>query len=163
MEKLDRNILKLLYRNAKLNAEDIAVLLGEDVNLIAVKIKEMEQQGYIRGYKAVVDWDKTDSTYVSAIIQLKVTPKAGLGFEEIAEKVMKYPEVETVYLRSGVYDLHVVVKGKTFQQVAMFVAKELSTIEAVNSTATHFVLRRYKEFEVELVNTDTDDRGNFLL
>ena len=163
MEKLDRNILKLLYRNAKLNAEDIAVLLGEDVNLIAVKIKEMEQQGYIRGYKAVVDWDKTDSTYVSAIIQLKVTPKAGLGFEEIAEKVMKYPEVETVYLMSGVYDLHVVVKGKTFQQVAMFVAKELSSIEAVNSTATHFVLRRYKEFEVELVNTDTDDRGNFLL
>lgn len=163
MEKLDRNILKLLYRNAKLNAEDIAVLLGEDVNLIAVKIKEMEQQGYIRGYKAVVDWDKTDSTYVSAIIQLKVTPKAGLGFEEIAEKVMKYPEVETVYLMSGVYDLHVVVKGKTFQQVAMFVAKELSTIEAVNSTATHFVLRRYKEFEVELVNTDTDDRGKFLL
>ncbi len=163
MEKLDRNILKLLYRNAKLGAEDIAVLLGEDVNLITVKIKEMEQQGYIRGYKAVVDWDKTDSTYVSAIIQLKVTPKAGLGFEEIAEKVMKYPEVETVYLMSGVYDLHVVVKGKTFQQVAMFVAKELSTIEAVNSTATHFVLRRYKEFEVELVNTDTDDRGNFLL
>ncbi len=163
MEKLDRNILKLLYRNAKLNAEDIAVLLGEEVDLVKVKIKEMEQQGYIRGYKAVVDWDKTDSTYVSAIIQLKVTPKAGLGFEEIAEKVMKYPEVETVYLMSGVYDLHVVVKGKTFQQVAMFVAKELSTIEAVNSTATHFVLRRYKEFEVELVNTDTDDRGNFLL
>lgn len=163
MEKLDRNILKLLYRNAKLGAQDIAVLLGEDVDLIAVKIKEMEHQGYIRGYKAVVDWDKTDSTYVSAIIQLKVTPKAGLGFEEIAEKVMKYPEVETVYLMSGVYDLHVVVKGKTFQQVAMFVAKELSTIEAVNSTATHFVLRRYKEFEVELVNTDTDDRGNFLL
>lgn len=163
MEKLDRNILKLLYRNAKLGAEDIAVLLGEDVDLIAVKIKEMEHQGYIRGYKAVVDWDKTDSTYVSAIIQLKVTPKAGLGFEEIAEKVMKYPEVETVYLMSGVYDLHVVVKGKTFQQVAMFVAKELSTIEAVNSTATHFVLRRYKEFEVERVNTDTDDRGNFLL
>lgn len=163
MEKLDRNILKLLYRNAKLGAQDIAVLLGEDVDLITVKIKEMEHQGYIRGYKAVVDWDKTDSTYVSAIIQLKVTPKAGLGFEEIAEKVMKYPEVETVYLMSGVYDLHVVVKGKTFQQVAMFVAKELSTIEAVNSTATHFVLRRYKEFEVELVNTDTDDRGNFLL
>lgn len=163
MEKLDRSILKLLYRNAKLNAQEVATMLGEDPVLVQTKIKEMEQQGYIRGYKAVVDWDKTDSTYVSAIIQLKVTPKAGLGFEEIAEKVMKYPEVETVYLMSGVYDLHVVVKGKTFQQVAMFVAKELSTIEAVNSTATHFVLRRYKEFEVELVNTDTDDRGNFLL
>ncbi len=163
MEKLDKSILKLLYRNAKLTAQEIATMLGQEVDLVRVKIKEMEQQGYIRGYKAVVDWDKTDSTYVSAIIQLKVTPKAGLGFEEIAEKVMKYPEVETVYLMSGVYDLHVVVKGKTFQQVAMFVAKELSTIEAVNSTATHFVLRRYKEFEVELVNTDTDDRGNFLL
>ena len=163
MEKLDRNILKLLYRNAKLNAEDIAVLLGEDVNLIAVKIKEMEQQGYIRGYKAVVDWDKTDSTYVSAIIQLKVTPKAGLGFEEIAEKVMKYPEVETVYLMSGVYDLHVVVKGKTFQQVAMFVAKELSTIEAVNSTATHFVLRRYKDKGVIYKAPDKDERGEGII
>lgn len=161
--KTGKKILNLLYGNAKLNASEIATMVGETVETVEQTIKAFEQQGIIRSYKAVVDWDKLDAAFVSAIIQLKVSPKVGLGFEEIAEKVMKYPEVETVYLMSGTYDLHVVVKGKTFQQVAMFVAKELSTMEAVNATATHFVLRRYKEFDVELVNTDTDDRGNFLL
>ena len=160
---MDQKILKLLYQNGKLTAEDIATRLGADVSTVADRIKEMEKAGIIRGYKAVIDWEKLDSVYVSAIIELKVTPKAELGFEEIAEKVMKYPEVESVYLMSGTYDLNVVVKGKTFQQVAMFVAKELSTIPAVQSTATHFVLRRYKESDVELINTDTDDRGNFWL
>lgn len=160
---MNKKILTLLYKDAKLDAGDIATMLGLERDAVAAEIKQMEKQGLIRGYKAVIDWDKLDSAYVSAVIELKVTPKAGLGFEEIAEKVMKYPEVESVYLMSGAYDLSVTVKGKTFQQVAMFVAKELSTIEAVTSTATHFVLRRYKEFDVELVNTDTDDRGNFLL
>ena len=160
---MDQKILNLLYQNAKLTPRDIATRLGAEEPVVAGRIKELEKAGVIRGYKAVIDWEKLDSVYVSAIIELKVTPKAGLGFEEIAEKVMKYPEVESVYLMSGVYDLNVVVKGKTFQQVAMFVAKELSTIPAVQSTATHFVLRRYKESDVELVNTDTDDRGNFLL
>ncbi len=160
---MDRKILKLLYQNGKLTAGEIATRLGVEESLIADKIKELENKGIIRGYKAVVDWEKLDSVYVSAIIELKVTPKAELGFEDVAEKVMKYSEVESVYLMSGTYDLNVVVKGKTFQQVAMFVAKELSTIPAVVSTATHFVLRRYKESDVELVNTDIDDRGNFLL
>jgi DNA-binding Lrp family transcriptional regulator len=160
---MEQKILKLLYQNAKLTAEEIATRLGVDEALIVDKIKEMENKGIIRGYKAVVDWEKLDSAYVSAIIELKVTPKAELGFEDVAEKVMKYAEVESVYLMSGTYDLNVMVKGKTFQQVAMFVARELSTIPAVVSTATHFVLRRYKESDVELVNTDIDDRGNFLL
>ena len=94
---------------------------------------------------------------------MKVTPTAGLGFEEVAAKVAKYPQVESVYLMSGGYDLSVMVKGKSFQEVAMFVAKELSTIDSVISTATHFVLRRYKEFDVELITDTTDDRGNLSL
>jgi DNA-binding Lrp family transcriptional regulator len=96
---------------------------------------------------------------VSAIIELKVPPKSGLGFEEVAERVMRYSEVESVYLMSGGYDLCVLVKGKTFQQVAMFVAKELSTIDSVVSTSTHFVLRRYKEQDICLFDGNSDDRG----
>ena len=122
-------------------------------------IEELEADGLIKGYKAIVDWEKTDGAYVSAIIEINVVPKAGLGFEEVAEKIMKYPQVESVYLMSGVYDLNVVVKGKTLKDIAWFVAKELSTIDSVTSTTTHFVLRRYKEMDVELVNDKDDDRG----
>lgn len=156
-------LLKLICNDAKLSAADAAVMLGMSEKEVAEEIAEMEKAGLIRGYKAVIDWEKLDSAYVSAIIELKVTPRAGLGFEEVAEKVMKYPEVESVYLMSGSYDLSVVVKGKTFQEVAMFVAKELSTIESVISTSTHFVLRRYKELDTVLTESGTDDRGNFLL
>lgn len=160
---MNKQILNLLSQNAKLSVEDIAVMAGVSVEEAVNEISEMEAQGVIRGYKAVVDWQKMDSAYVSAVIELKVTPRAGLGFEEVAERVMKYKEVETVYLMSGSYDLCLVVKGKTFQEVAMFVAKELATIDSVTSTGTHFVLRRYKELDTELTSTDSDDRGNFLL
>ena len=152
-------VLKLLARNARYTHEEIAVMLDiteEEVNKI---VKELEKDGVLKGYKAIVDWEKTDGAYVSAIIELNVVPKAGLGFEEVAEKIMKYPQVESVYLMSGVYDLNVVVKGKTLQEIAWFVAKELSTIDSVTSTTTHFVLRRYKEMDVELVSGNDDGRG----
>ena len=118
-------LLKLLNKDSRTSAKDLAVMLGMTEEEIRVEIEEMEREGYIRGYKAVIDWERLDEAYVSAIIELKVTPKAGLGFEEIAAKIMRYPEVESVYLMSGVYDLNVVVKGRTFQEVALFVAKEL--------------------------------------
>ena len=138
-------------------------MLGLTEDEVRAEIAELERTGVIRGYKAVIDWERLDDANVSAIIELKVTPKAGLGFEEIAAKVMRYPEVESVYLMSGVYDLNVVVKGRTFHEVAKFVAKELATIESVTSTATHFVLRRYKEMDVELLGDGEDERGNYLL
>ena len=127
------------------------------------EIRELEDAGLIRGYKTVIDWEKLDNAYVSALIELKVVPQDKFGFEKIAETVMRYSEVESVYLMSGAYDLCVVVKGKTFQEVAMFVAKELATMDSVTSTATHFVLRRYKELDVELVGIDKDDRGAYSL
>ncbi len=151
-------ILKLIGKNAKMTAADIAVVLGVKEEEIRAEIAAMEEEGIIRGYKAVIDWDKVGSNYVSAIIELKVTPKTGYGFEEVAERVSRYPEVESVFLMSGTYDLSVVVKGKTFQEVAMFVAKELSTLDSVTSTATHFVLRRYKELDVPLGGRDPDER-----
>ncbi len=160
---MNLKLLKLLNKNARYRDDELAAMTGREEAEIKSEIKSMEDQGVIRGYKAVIDWERMDSAYVSALIELRVTPKAGLGFEEVAKKVMKYPEVESVYLMSGGYDLSVMVKGKTFQEVALFVAKELSTIDSVISTATHFVLRRYKELDVELVNTDRDDRGNFSL
>ncbi len=160
---MNTKLLKLLNRDSRTSVSDLAVMLGMTEEEVASQIKEMEAAGIIRGYKAVVDWERLDGAYVSAIIELKVTPKAGLGFEDVAAKVMKYPEVESVYLMSGVYDLNVVVKGKTFHEVAKFVAKELSTIESVTSTATHFVLRRYKEMDVELMGDDRDERGSYLL
>ena len=156
-------LLKQLSKNSKTSVSDLAVMLGMSEEEVEAEITTMEREGLIRGYKAVVDWERLDNAYVSAIIELKVTPKAGYGFEDVATKIMKYPEVETVYLMSGVYDLNVVVKGKTLQQVANFVAKELSTLDSVTSTATHFVLRRYKEMDVELLGTGKDERGSFWL
>ncbi len=156
-------LLKLLHKNSRLSLEEMATMLGVETNAIADAIDEMEKEGIIRGYKAVIDWERVDNTYVSALIELKVTPKATLGFEEVAEKVAKYPEVESVYLMSGGYDLTVIVKSKSFHDVAKFVAKELATMDGVTSTATHFVLRRYKELDVQLCDTNSDDRGLYSL
>lgn len=152
-------VLKLLARNARYTVEEIATMLGKETAEIEECIRGLERDGVIRGYKAVIDWEKLDGAYVSAIVELNVVPKAGLGFEEVAEKVMKYSEVESVYLMSGVYDLNVVVKGKTLQDIAKFVAKELATIDSVTSTTTHFVMRRYKEMDVPLISGHEDDRG----
>lgn len=156
-------VLKLLSKNAKYSAEDMATMLGISKDEVTDYIKQLEKDGVIRGYKAVIDWEKLDGAYVSAIVELNVVPKAGLGFEEVAEKVMKYKEVESVYLMSGNYDLNVIVKGKTLQDVARFVAKELATIDSVTSTTTHFVMRRYKEMDVELINSLSDDRGQIFV
>ncbi len=157
---MEKKILKLLADNARITVEDIALIIDKSVEETKEIIKKLEADGYIRGYKTVIDWEKTESPYVSAIIELKVTPKEGLGFEEVAEKITRYSQVESVYLMSGVYDLNVVVKCKTLQEVARFVAQELSTIDSVTSTATHFVLRRYKELDVPLMQNNIDERGN---
>ena len=156
-------ILKLLARNAKYTAEEIATMIGMNQADVESAIKELEKDGLLRGYKAVIDWEKLDEADASAIVELNVVPKAGLGFEEVAEKIMKYPQVESVYLMSGVYDLNVVVKGKTLRDIAWFVAKELATIDSVTSTTTHFVMRRYKEMDVELVSLGEDDRGQLFI
>lgn len=162
MDSLDRKILKLLSVNARMDVDDIATVLDLSAGEVAGRIAALEKNGVICGYKSVIDWEKVDTDSVSAIIELKVTPKAGYGFEEVAARVAKYPEVESVYLMSGAYDLNVVVKGKTFHEVSNFVSRELATIDSVTSTGTQFVMRRYKEYNVELIG-DEDERGNVSL
>ena len=160
---MNTKVLKVLAANARATVEDIAVMTGMTESEIKAEISELEAAGIIRGYKTVIDWEKLDGAWVSALIELKVVPQEDYGFEKVAETIMKYKEVESVYLMSGAYDLTVIVKGKTFQQVAMFVAKELATLHGVTGTATHFVLRRYKELDIELVGDSRDDRGAYSL
>ncbi|MEE1053692.1 MAG: Lrp/AsnC family transcriptional regulator [Acutalibacteraceae bacterium] len=152
-------LLKLLSRNARYTNEQLAAMLNVSEAEIVAEIAALEKEGVICGYKTVIDWDRVDGKYVSAIIEINVVPKADLGFEEVAEKIAAYPEVESVYLMSGVYDLNVVVKAKTLQDIARFVARELATIDSVTSTTTHFVMRRYKEMDVKLCENKPDDRG----
>ena len=163
MVENDRKILKLLEKNARFTAEDIAAVLGIDSSAVSARIKELENEGVIRGYKSVIDWEKLDGDRASAIIELTVTPSAGHGFEEIAARIAKYPEVESVSLVSGGYDLSVTVKGRTFHEVCNFVAHELATIDAVTSTRTQFIMRRYKELDIELATTEKDERVNISL
>ena len=152
-------ILKLLEKNARMDIADISAITDMSEEDVKKEIAEMEKDGIIRGYKGVIDWEKLDTGTVSAIIELKVTPKAELGFDDVAQRISKYPMVESVSLMSGACDLTVVVTGKTFQEVSSFVAKELAIIDSVMSTSTQFIMRRYKEFGVELICNEDDGRG----
>lgn len=153
-------VLKVLEENARYTNEEIAVMLGITPREVAEKIREMEQNGIIKGYKVIVDRDKLSDNYVSAIIELKVAPKRDLGFDEIADRIAEYPEVEDVYLMSGGYDLALMISGKTFKDIALFVSQRLATLDSVLSTATHFVLTRYKEKGVPIHNDPVDERRN---
>ena len=152
-------LLKLLDTNARLTTEQLAAMLDITEEEVVRQMAQLEQAGVVRAYKALIDWERTDREYVTAVIELRVTPKRDLGFEGIAETVMRFDEVESVYLMSGGYDLLVTVTGRTFKEVSMFVAKRLSTLDSVISTATHFVLRRYKESGVMFLGEEKDERG----
>ena len=156
---MNKKILRLIEKDARMSARDIATVCDMTEEEVEREIASMEAAGIIRGYKAIVDWEKVDNATVSAIIELKVTPKADLGFEEVAERIARYPEVESVSLMSGACDLTVVVKGRTFHEVSTFVARELAVIDSVTSTATQFIMRRYKEFGIDLTDTFLDERG----
>ena len=154
-------LLKLLDTNARLSTAQMAAMLDTTVEDIEAKMAKLEQDGVVRAYKALIDWERTDRECVTAVIELRVTPKRDYGFEGIAETIMRFDDVESVYLMSGGYDLLVTVTGRTFKEVSMFVAKRLSTLESVISTATHFVLRRYKESGVMFLGDQKVERGVF--
>ena len=158
MEKL----LDLIEQNPRLTNAEMAVMLGISEKEVKEKIDEYEKSGIIKGYRAIIDKEKNNQT-VTALIEIKVHPKFDHGFEEIAERISHFHEVESVYLMSGGYDLCCLVNNKTFQEVAMFVAKRLSTLEDVISTKTNFILKRYKEQDVILFESKTDDRGTISL
>lgn len=138
-------LLKLLENNARLPVEDIAAMLDKSSAEVAAMMDLAKAQGLIKGYKTLVNWEKVGADRVEAVIELHVSPKKSHGFDEIAGTIAAFEEVESVLLMSGGYDLQLTIKGRTFQDVALFVAKRLSTLDAVLSTATHFVLRTYKK------------------
>ncbi len=140
MEKL----LKLLENNARLPLEDLAAMLGCTEAEVAAMLDEARAKGIIKGYKTLVDWEKAGIALVEAVIELHVSPKKSRGFDEIASTIASFEEVESVLLMSGGYDLQLIIRGRTFQEVALFVAKRLAPLDDVLSTATHFVLRTYK-------------------
>ena len=154
------NILKVLEDNANLTPEQLVILCQKEVGDIKKFIDEQEKSGVILGYKTMIDWDKTDREYVSALIEVKITPQRDRGFDRVAERIYNYPEVQSLYLMSGGFDLAVMIEGKTMKEVAYFVAQKLATIEDVISTATHFVLRKYKDKGVIYGVVDIDERGN---
>ncbi|WP_101696724.1 Lrp/AsnC family transcriptional regulator [Clostridium minihomine] len=154
MEKL----LTLLSENARLTTAQLAVMLNEAEDKVKEQIARYEQEGVIKGYRALIDWEKVDQNKVTALIELKVAPKPERGFNEIADRVMQMEEVESVYLMSGGYDLAVIVNGKTMQEVALFVMNRLATLDTVMSTATHFILTRYKDGGVVLCSGKESDQ-----
>ena len=159
MEKTSYRLIKILEENARYSVSELAQMIDLSEEETAALMHKLEQEKIICGYKALIDWDKFSDTHVTALIELKVTPQISAGFEEIAEYIMNMPEVESVYLMSGAYDFSVTVQGRSFKDVALFVAKRLATMKGVVSTATHFVLRRYKELSVPMIKMHDDDRG----
>ena len=138
-------ILTFLEKNSRIDLKELAVLLGSDEITIANEIAKMEQEKVICGYHTLIDWDKTSTEKITALIEVRVTPQRGQGFDSIAERIYNYPEVRSVYLTSGAYDLMVILEGKTLKEVSGFVSDKLSTLDTVLSTATHFVLKKYKD------------------
>lgn len=138
-------ILRILEENARISLEDLAAMVGKTPEETARQIDAWQEQHVINGYKALIDWDKVDTQRVQAIIELRVSPKRDCGFDEIAATIARFDEVDSVLLMSGGYDLSLVLSGKSFQDIALFVAKRLSPLDDVLSTATHFVLRTYKK------------------
>ena len=141
---MDKQILKILERDARTSPKQIAVMLGEEEEAVTAAIKKMEEGGVILHYKTVIDWEKAGKDQVFAFIDVRVSPSRGVGFDEVAERIYRYPEVHSVYLVSGDYDLRVVVEGKTMKDVAFFVAEKLATQEGVLSTRSSFLLKKYK-------------------
>lgn len=151
-------ILTAIDKNSKLSAADLAIMLGSTEDEITAIMKQMEEETIICGYPTLINWDKVHIERVTALIEVKVTPQRGLGFDKIAERIYQFDEVQSVYLMSGGFDLTVIIEGKTMREVANFVSEKLAPMDAVLSTATHFVLKKYKEHGLPLVQTKHDER-----
>lgn len=153
-----KEILKYIEKNSRVDLGELAVLLGTEEAMVANEIQEMEKEKIICGYHTLIDWNKTGIELVTALIEVRVTPQRNQGFDRIAERIYKYPEVNAVYLISGSYDLLVTLEGKTLLEVSQFVSDKLSPIEEVVSTATHFILKKYKDHGTILMQKPESER-----
>src|SRR3954471_24514985 len=152
-------ILKLIEENHKISEETIALMVMSSEESVKKTIKKLEEEKVIVSYPALIDWSKVEGQEnIVAMIEVKVTPKRGVGFDEVAERIYRFPEVTSLYLMSGAYDLSITIEGQTMNQIATFVAEKLSTIENVISTTTHFMLKKYKHDGVVFGGGDDKDR-----
>jgi len=151
-------ILELLEKDSKLTAKDLAVMLNANIDEVEAALAQFKEEGILLGTKTVINWQKTERNFVTAWIELKVTPQMGKGFDQIAERCYQYDQVKTVYLMSGGFDIALVVEGRTLTDVALFVAEKLAIMDTVISTATHFVLKKYKEDGIFLTSKQDDER-----
>lgn len=167
MDKKDidftQEILEILENNSKYTEEQIAVMLNRSVDEVREAIKALEEKNIIAGYKTVVNWEKIPKEAVTALIEVKVTPQRGEGFDKVAERIYRYPEVKACYLMSGGFDLTVIIEGKTLKEVAFFVAEKLAPLDSVLSTSTHFVLKKYKENGTIFESREEDNREVVIL
>lgn len=156
--KTMNEILEILEKNNKYTEEQLAVMLNKTVEEVRSTVKKLEEENIILGYNTLINWEKTDKEKVTALIEVKVTPQRGEGFDKVAERIYRYPEVKACYLMSGGFDLTVIIEGATMKEVALFVAEKLAPLESVLSTATHFVLKKYKDKGTIFEEKQKDDR-----
>lgn len=155
-------ILQVIEKNSRIDMKELAIILGcEEIDVVN-EIVKMEEEGVICGYHTLIDWEKTSIDKVSALIEVRVTPQRGQGFDNIAERIYKYPEVNAVYLISGGYDLLISLEGKSLKEISSFVSDKLSTLESVLSTATHFILKKYKDHGTILAKKHEDTREKIM-
>lgn len=157
-ELIRKEILYYIEKNSRANLGELAVLLGTDEVTVANEIAEMEKDKVICGYHTLIDWDKAGVELVTALIEVRMTPQRSQGFDKIAERICNYSEVHAVYLISGGYDLLVSLEGKTLKEVSQFVSEKLSTLDSVISTATHFILKKYKDHGTILSSKSESER-----
>jgi len=154
--KMEEELLAIIEKNSRIDLKELAIILGVAEIDVVNTLQKLEEDGVVCGYHTMINWEKTSIEKVTALIEVRVTPQRGQGFDNIAERIYKYPEVQSVYLISGGYDLLVTLEGKTLREVSTFVSDKLSTLDTVLSTATHFILRKYKDHGT-ILNEKTED------
>jgi DNA-binding Lrp family transcriptional regulator len=155
---MEKRILQILENDARLSPDQIAAMLGIDIQTATSLIRRLEEQRVIVKYQTLINWEKVGENSVAALIEVKVTPQRDVGFDQVAGRIYRFPEVRSVFLVSGSYDLAVTVEGKDLKEVARFVAEKLATLEHVQSTVTHFILKKYKQDGVILDDVEADRR-----
>ncbi|UOQ43716.1 Lrp/AsnC family transcriptional regulator [Halobacillus salinarum] len=159
MNEVEIELLKIIEKNANLEVEKIAKLMNKEVDEIRELIQRLEKEKAILGYSTLIDWAKVmQFEEVTAMVDVKVTPARGVGFDKVAERIYRFPEVKAVYLMSGAYDLSVSVQGSTMMEIGNFISEKLSALDSVLSTTTHFILKKYKHDGIILQDDDDDDK-----
>ena len=158
MEGLREKILTFIEKNSRIDLKELAIVLGVDEVTVANELEAMEAENIICGYHTLIDWDKTGIEKVTALIEVRVTPQRGMGFDKVAERIYNYPEVNSVYLISGSFDFMVTIEGRTLREVSQFVSDKLSPLESVLSTKTNFILKKYKDHGTVMAEQKKDER-----